>query len=635
MTSPYRRIYPSTGDALIFLDGGLNSKFPVSTILDNESPDCLNVSFENGAVETREGITKVNTAPIASASIDGLYTRNDNNSNQTMIAFSNGSAYTLDGSSFITIASSQSNYTPGIRVASSEYENHLFSCDGLAVPYKYNGTDWTRHGVYPPTTTSTVATNAAGLLTGSYNYKVTFENSQVVQGDVGPASVTFTAASESILVSAIPVAPQSYGVSSRNIYRTITSGVEYYLAGTINDNTTTSFVDNVEDDALGATAPTDNGVPSKYGIIKYHQDRLFINDVGNPNLVKYSELTNPYVFKALNFLTVGDNSFDIVKSFEVYENGLLVFGKRTTTLIYMPDTDPVNWVKIVLNGHYGSSSPFGMAKIKNQVIFPATENGEFVGLGVVSGASFQPSATLLTVSASGSDLLSDKIEDQMNLVQQGEIENISSITFKEKVYISVTYGSGETKNNRIYVLDSSISNLSRKQKITMVPWSGISAEQFTIYDNNLYSASSLSDGFVYKMLDGTYNDDSTAIDSYYETKEFTGFKGDENFSKDFRYLRMLVDKAGDYYMNMTAREDSDKGTGNTQQINLNPSGSLWGTMIWGVDLWGGGTYQEDIKVFLGGARGKRIQFRFTNQNTVDQRFKVHWIKYAYNLKGFR
>jgi len=635
MASPFRKIYPATGDGLVFLDGGLNSKFPVSTILDNESPDCLNVTFENGAVETRQGTTRVNTATLASLAFDALYTRSDNGGSQTMIAFIDGNVFDLQGTSFITIGSAQSVYSSGTRFGAAEYENHIFVGNGSIIPYKYNGTDWTRHGIYPTTETMTAATNSNGVLTGDYQYKLSNVNTNLVESDVGPVNATFTAASEEISVTSIPVAAQSFGVDTRRLYRTEAGGTEFRLLTIIGDNTTTSFVDNIADGSLGATAPTDNAVPAKYSVVKYHQDRLFINDPTNLNNIWYSELTNPYVFKTTNFLTIGDNSLDIVKSLEVYENGVLVFGNRSITLIYMPDTTDSNWVKVVLKSNYGCNSPYGIVKIKNDVIFPATEEGEFVGFARISGGSVQPSATLLTVQTTGSKVLTDKLQDQMMSVQRGFLGNISGYVYQERAYLTVTYGTAQTTNNRIYVIDASISNLSREQEYTWVPWTGLNATQFTQLDGNLYYADSVNTSFVYKMIDGTYNDDSAAIDSTVLTKEFPGFKGDENFNKDFRYLRMLVDKAGDFEMSVFTIKDSDKGSGDLIQVDLNPGGSLWSTMKWGSDVWGGGNNQEDMKVFLGAARGQRIQFKFTNQNVADQRFKVHWIKFAYNLKGFR
>ena len=83
------------------------------------------------------------------------------------------------------------------------------------------------------------------------------------------------------------------------------------------------------------------------------------------------------------------------------------------------------------------------------------------------------------------------------------------------------------------------------------------------------------------------------------------------------------------------KTNSEVGSVYNESINLTPGGSLWGSMVLGSDLWGGGTNQDKKRVFLGSAKGERIQFYFSNQNTVSQRFKVHWINYAYNVKGER
>ncbi len=88
-------------------------------------------------------------------------------------------------------------------------------------------------------------------------------------------------------------------------------------------------------------------------------------------------------------------------------------------------------------------------------------------------------------------------------------------------------------------------------------------------------------------------------------------------------------------MNLTYRVDSDKGGGVTQQINLDPGSSLWGTLMFGSGKWGGGSDQQEVSVSLGQVTGKRIQFKFSNQNTANQRFKVHGMNITYNIKGRR
>lgn len=628
----FRRIYPPDEGKIIF-DGGKNNKYNKSIIEDNESPDCLNVVFDDGGVGTRDGFIKVNTASVGSYVCDGIYTRKGTNNAETMVAFFGGNGYTLNSTSMVTIPSAQSVWTAGFRVACAQMENYAFFGNGNRVPYKYNGTDWTRHGVPQPSGTASAISNGAGALSGTYSWKITYLNSQSVEGNVSDSLITFVVTAKAVRLSSLPVAPQSWGVSSRRIYRTVDSGTTFFRVATISDNTTTTYDDNTGDSGLGAVAPTDKGEPPNYFSIIYHKNRLWM--LASDGLVWYTDLNEPFTVASTNFIAVGDGSTDFPKSLSVYADTVVVHGERNTWLIYMPDTDPTNWAVIKSQSPFSSISPFGSFESDNKLYFPAVQNDKFVGFAALKGNVIEPTATLLSVNTAGSELKSDRIEPDMFDVQETYLGNISSIVFKNKAYITLTKGSGSTTNNRVYVMDFSIENLSKNQREAWVPWSGINAAQFTIYDGNLYYGTSTDTGFVYKQNPGVYSDDGVAINSYYWTKEFTGPKTETSYSKDFRYANLLVDLSGAYYMNVAVRTDSDSGDGTNYQVNLNPNSSLWGTMVWGQDTWGGGASQSDLRLYLAGARGKRIQFKFSNQNTVGQRFKVHWQNFTYNLKGPR
>jgi hypothetical protein len=437
----------------------------------------------------------------------------------------------------------------------------------------------------------------------------------------------------------LPVAPQSFGISARRIYRTAAGGTTFKLVTTVNDNSTTTYEDNAADASLGANAPTDNGVPPNYGVIVYHRDRVFTNDPANPNLVCYSDLAEPYTFGAANFRRFGDNTDDIVRALAVAGENVAVFGDRSIELIYMPDTDDTNWVSVKTNSPYGCKSPFGIVRCTidgvNGLIFPAMQSDKFVGFAFLVGNTLAPTVTFLTVSNAGSDLISDKIEPDMFTVNEGDEDEISGYVYKNKALFSVPYGTGSTENNRIYVLDFTISNLSKKTPYSWAPWTGLYAAQFVEYDGDLYFGDGRAQGLLWKMNPGVYNDNNVAINSYFWTKEFGGNDPSLNSHKDFRFANLLYDLAGAYYMNFTARVDSDLGSGNTQTLNLDPGGSLWGFMDWGIDVWGGGFSKRETKIDLGTISGKRIQFKFDNQNTVNQRFRVHGLNFLSNVKGYR
>lgn len=635
----YRRIYPSQEEAVVF-DGGLDNKYERSLLPDNESPDCANVVFYNGSVGSRDGAVKVNTNAVASAPFDGLFTRRANDQSETMIAWANGNMYTLGSTTFITVPSAQSVFTAGSKVTTETAENYMFIGNGGSNPYKWNGTNFTVHGVSAPTAAMTIVSSTTGALAsgGSYTYGYTWVNSALVEGNISPLTTFVVSnAGKSVSITGISTAPASAGVTARRIYRTIANGATYQLLKIISDNVSITTTDAADDTTLTSTAPTDNGVPPNYSAIIYHRNILFVNDPANPNYVRYSVIGQPYTFPLLNFFKVGDNTSDIVRGFFIHDNQLFIKCDKTIWVNYMPDPGtPSGWRQIPTLSPYGSKSPYCSLSFLNSVLFPAMQGPKFVGFAAMNGLSVDPTSTLLTITSAGSQLTSDRIEPDMFNVQESFIQNITGIVFKTRAYISVTYGAGNTTNNRVYLFDFSFSNIKKQQQVTFCPITGWNASHFTIYGGKLYYASSDSTGFVFQV-DGTgvYSDNGVAIDSYFYTKEFTGFVDETNYSKDFRYANILIDNAGSYFMNLTYKTDSDAGTGQAIPISVSNGGTNWGSLMFGTSLWGGGNSQSEQRAFLQNARGKRLQFKFSNQNVAGQRFKVHRMNFAYNVKGFR
>jgi hypothetical protein len=58
-------------------------------------------------------------------------------------------------------------------------------------------------------------------------------------------------------------------------------------------------------------------------------------------------------------------------------------------------------------------------------------------------------------------------------------------------------------------------------------------------------------------------------------------------------------------------------------------------MRWGLDTWGGGSSEAEERMYLSPRKGKRIQFKFSNQNIAGQSFKVLGLNFVYNNKGWR
>jgi hypothetical protein len=633
--------YPPNEDYIRF-NGGQNSKIQKNLILDNQLPSCLNVVFDDDSIQTRPGTVQVNTTPVGSFACDGLYVRHERNStSETMCAFFGGTMFTLSGTTFTQVASGTSIYTSGQQVFSVEYQNHAFFGFGSGtIPYKYNGTDFTRMGVYAPDTFSVTANSGAGSnLSGTYLWKVAFVNSGLIVGDLSSSSISATLAATGASLTCLPIAPQSWGVSARALYRTeANSSTVYYLAGLISNNTATTYVDNTADAALGDEAAADQNVPPNYGPCLYHQGRIFAigrypgDDIDR---VYYSDLENPYVWGTTNFLNVGDQTIDVPKTIGLWDNYLVIFGARGTGwLVYMQSTDDTSWIILRLRSQFGSKSPLGLFEAMNFLMFPAVEKDKFVGFGALTAAGVQPTASLTEVGSVGSELVSTPIENEMFSVNSTYLDKITAIVYKNKAYIAAPSGSS-TYNNRVFVFDFSLNGLEKSQKYTWAPWSGINPAQFVVYNGNLFYGSANPVGLIYSMNQTAYNDNGTAINSYAWTKEFSGAAQHSTWYKDWRFANLLFGLLGDWLMGITIRVDSDQGEGYTYDLDCNPGDSTWGTIIWGSDVWDAGSNIDDIKQPLGQFRGKRIQFKFSNKNILNSGFKVVGLNLTYNLKGKR
>jgi hypothetical protein len=165
-----------------------------------------------------------------------------------------------------------------------------------------------------PSGVPTLASGGAGVLTGAYQYWVSFAemNGAVVvseSGIYGP-SASFTASAQKIALSAIPTSAAA-ACNARRIYRSLSGGTAAFLCTTIGDNTATTYTDNATDASISSVAaPTDLGNPEgttstdRLVLIEVWRDRLWAVPTTYPDRVLYSGLSRFFAWNATQYLDV-------------------------------------------------------------------------------------------------------------------------------------------------------------------------------------------------------------------------------------------------------------------------------------------------------------------------------------------
>ena len=168
------------------------------------------------------------------------------------------------------------------------------------------GNYYFRTMINPPAPTAALIETSGLLSDGVYRYTVIYVTDE---GDSGTHSfysnqVTVDSTHQQINLTDIPIAPDEYNVTARKIYRTTGGGNIYilYRVTTINDNTTTSFVDNVADGSLD----TADGFYRK----RNDAETSFFKDNGNKAYLRFF-YTDTYSTimgaSAARFLTTGNS----------------------------------------------------------------------------------------------------------------------------------------------------------------------------------------------------------------------------------------------------------------------------------------------------------------------------------------
>lgn len=180
-------------------------------------------------------------------------------------------------------------------------------------------------------------------------------------------ALTVDAAWQKVALSSIPTSSDSQ-VTQRRIYRSLPGGSTYYLVTTINDNTTTTFTDNIPDTMLGQAMNEDNDPAPLGDASEWWDNRLWIVDK-DENIAYYSKTDIPDSFDTSSrFVSFRrGNVNEKTTQLKEYKDYLYAF-KKTSVSYISKRLDGAYSVRSACKG-YGSIAPWAVLEVYGLLCF--------------------------------------------------------------------------------------------------------------------------------------------------------------------------------------------------------------------------------------------------------------------------
>lgn len=241
-----------------------------------------------------------------------------------------------------------------------------------------------------PSVAPSVAAGAAGVLIGSFRYVYTYAimSGTVVKSESGPsdASLDLSLNSQQGSLSNIGVSTDP-GVNARRIYRTLNGGNLFFLVGTIADNATTVFTDNMTDEEASASEELDEDLGGPPGTtpadyieeITVWKDRAWALTHNKPDRAYFSGNGVPWAWSELNYLPVKPVGADLAggTAFAKRRDELGI-GKRRRLMKVIGQGDEdgdgvVDFEIIGISEEVGIWSPESVVIIRDHAFFQAED----------------------------------------------------------------------------------------------------------------------------------------------------------------------------------------------------------------------------------------------------------------------
>ncbi len=336
-----------------------------------------------------------------------------------------------------------------------------------------------------------------------------------------------------------------------------------------------------------------SGSPPNATMVAYHKRMAFAaGNNTNPSTLYYSDLGNieNWTTGLSGNVNVETNDGTVIRAIVPGYDALYIFKDHSIWRLTGDDEDTFVLQRMISDIGVPSSASVGV--IGNEFIIISDQGRVYIYDGSI-----------------GIRLISTKIEGTLDNINFSRLQYTKSVIFDDDYYFTISTA-GVSTNNRVMVFDT-FNNAWTK-------FAGINANAIAVADDGIgENILVFGDygGFVYKYPSGT-NDAGSIIDTYYVTKNFS-FPETAPI-KDWKLLRIFANAEGNYNLDAELRADF-VSAGALQSINLGGGTALWGTAVFGVDLYGGqNLIIGRVEVNL---EGNFFQVKFSNNN-LDQPFEI-------------
>ena len=212
---------------------------------------------------------------------------------------------------------------------------------------------------------------AAGNLTGTYHYRVTYMTVDGWESDPSVMSDPVTVTSGQIHLTVIPV-PGSARVASKKIYRLGGSSAEWRLLTILHDATTTTYIDNIRDIDLGDIMDAVEGYPYIPKTICRHNRTVILANLTDLDGTQYpcgvmvSREESYDIFDHLDFFEIEPN-FGGVISWIISALDFVYVGK--TNSIWKFDPNDLSLPPRCISRVYGGAGPLAVCSGENELYF--------------------------------------------------------------------------------------------------------------------------------------------------------------------------------------------------------------------------------------------------------------------------